>query len=602
MTETLLQVFFDQVQRLGQGRAAMRQKRHGHWHTWSWKEYGEQVIRTAYGLRALGVESGSRIAILAGNGPEWLFADMAVMALGGAAAGIYPNELAQGVEYVTRHCAATVLVVDSPAQLAKTALWRDELPGLRAVVIIHPDLTTPLGGKVLSWEQLLERGAAAYAADGGALERQARQVRAGDLAMLVYTSGTTGPSKGAMYSHSNLLFEARALKEIMDEEGMSTLSFLPLCHIAERLQAELVGILAGTTVNFAESLEKVKDNLLEVRPTVMLAVPRLWEKFYAALQAKFAEATGAKKLLIERTLRVGSQVATLRNAGQAIPLPLLLQWLVLRRLVVDKLKAALGFDRCRLFLSGAAPLNKTIAEFFGALDMDIHEAYGQTECVGVSNLNPRSRVRFGTVGKSITGCAVRIAADGEILVKGPNVFLGYLNDPAGTAEAVDTEGWLHTGDVGEFTSEGYLRITDRKKDIIVTAGGKNVAPQNIEGKLKTYPGISQAVIIGDKMKYLVALITLDPLAAPALCASLGLEPAPVSDLAQVPAVRARVQTYVDAVNATEPQYARIKYFAILPRDLSLEEGEITPSLKVKRRVVQQKHAVLIESMQQAQAD
>jgi len=596
MTDTILRTFFDNVNAIGDERAALRVKKYGAWQDTTWGGYGENVSRAAEGLRALGVGLRSRVAILAENSPEWLYADIATMCLGGAGAGIYPSELPDKVKYLVEHSEARVLVVDSPEQLAKTDGWRDELESLVAVVVIDKIPADSLGGKVISWQQLIDKGAQAYEANPGAVEKEARKIEPDSLAMMVYTSGTTGPPKGAMYSHGNIFYEARVVFDIIGHDAPTTISFLPMCHIAERLQGQLVALLAGATVNFAESVPKLKENLLEVRPTVLLAVPRVWEKFYAGIRGKFDEATGIKAILVKRTMKVGKRVALLRNQGKKPPLLTRLEWKFLSAKVVGALKEALGIDKIQMFVSGAAPLSGTIAEFFGALEVDIHEVYGQTECIGVCTCNPHQRVRFGTVGKPVTGCEVRLAEDGEVLVKGPNVFMGYLKDEAGTAEAIDADEWLHTGDIGQFDAEGYLRITDRKKDIIVTAGGKNVAPQNLENKLKTYPGMSQAVVIGDKRRYLVALVTLDPLATKAFCEAVGISEAPTAELASNEKVRARIQEYIDDVNKDEPRYGAIKYFKILDEDLSIENDEVTPTLKVKRRVVQKRYADQIAAM------
>ena len=581
--QTLVSTFFDQVQRLGHRQVALREKRGGQWRASTWGDYGEAVSRAAEGLRALGVSPGDRVAILSANRPEWLHTDLGAMCLSAAGVGLYPTELPDNLHHIVAHCGAAVLVVDTPAQLARTDGWRDAVDSLRTVVLLEPG-DTPLQGKVTSWEAMLEGGRAAWEADPGRVEREARAIPDDTLAMLVYTSGTTGPSKGAMYSHANLVYEGAVLRDVLaGDAGLTTLSYLPLCHIAERLQAEIVALPAAATVSFAESLDKLRDNLVEVRPTVMLAVPRVWEKFYAAIKARFDEATGLRGLLVRATRSVGAEVAARRNRGEPLPPALALRWAVLRRLVVSKLKAGLGLDRVHLFVSGAAPLAQEIAEFFGSLEMDIHEVYGQTECVGVCTVNPFGRVRFGSVGRPIDGCEVVLAEDGEVLVRGPNVFLGYLRAEEATAGAVDTDGWLHTGDVGELDDEGYLRITDRKKDIIVTAGGKNVAPQDIESRLKTFAGVSQVVVIGDRRPYLVALVALDPAADP-------------------PPSEAQVQGYVDAVNERLHRYAQLKHFRLLPRELTVEDGEMTPTLKVKRRAVQERYAPEIDGLYRAGAE
>ncbi len=438
MARTILRVFFDKVNALGTSRPALRAKRHGEWVAWTWKDYGTHVSLAAEGLRALGVGTGDRVVILSGNRPEWLFADVAAMCLGAAGVGAYPNDLPGNIEYLVAHCRAKVVVVDTLAQLVKTDGWRDRLDHLKAVVVMEPGPDMP-GGKVMSWDDMLQLGKPRHESAPDAVESEARAIPPDHIGMIVYTSGTTGPPKGAMYSHTNILYESEALKQILVREGeiLTTISYLPLCHIAERLQGELVAILAGATVNFAESLDKLKDNLGEVRPTVLLAVPRVWEKFYAAIRGQFEATTGVTRLLVNQARSTGARVAYHRNHGQELPLLLELKWRILRPLVADKLKRALGLDRVSLFLSGAAPLSRVVAEFFGALDMDIHEVYGQTECVGVCTVNPRGGVRFGTVGLPMEGCEVILAPDNEILVRGPNVFVGYLDDLEATREAID---------------------------------------------------------------------------------------------------------------------------------------------------------------------
>ena len=595
MAKTLLSIFFDQVHRFGNKRVALREKRGDEWRDWSWADYGEQVSRVAEGFRALGLGKGSRIAVLAENSPEWLFTDIAAMSIGGASVGVYPTELSENIRYLVEHSGASVLVLDTPEQLAKTDAWRKEIPSLKKVVIIKPHSDTELDDSVITWKELLDSGAGDYEEEPGKVEKEARSQKLDQLAMLVYTSGTTGPPKGAMYSHSNLIYEASAVSHILNMDDLTTISFLPMSHIAEKLQGQLIAILLGGTVNFAESIEKLKDNLVEVRPTCLLCVPRVWEKFHAAITAKFSEATGLKKMLFNMTLSTGRQAVLLRNQGQALPFFKSVRRWLLKQLVVKKLKAAMGLDRCQIYASGAAPLSKKISLFFGSLDIDIHEVYGLTESVGVCTANPIERIRFGTVGIPIEGCKVTIAEDGEICVEGPNVFMGYLNDEAATAEAIE-KGVLKTGDIGEFDEEGYLVITDRKKDIIVTAGGKNVAPQNIENRLKTYPGISQVVVIGDKKRYLTALITLDPSATDKLCIDVGVSPQPPEMLLENKAIRERLQEYIDEINEEEARYAGIKRFSILKHELTADRGEVTPSLKIKRSAVLQNYSHIINAM------
>lgn len=593
---TLLQKFYDQVHRFGATRPALKQKCDGAWRSWSWTEYGEMVGRVAAGLEALGFAAGDKINILSTNRPEWLFADLAAMARGGVSAGIYPNDLPDQVEYIAGHSEARVLFVDTAGQLAKTDSFRDSMTTLEKVVVICPDESVREEGKVIFWETFLANGEGAWEKNAARFEEEARVVDAQTFCMMVYTSGTTGRPKGAMYSHKNIIFEGAELKPFMGTDCLESISFLPLCHIAERLQGEIVAILAGNTVWFAQSIEKLKDNLIEVQPTVLLCVPRLWEKFYAGIQAKFKEATGLKKTMIERTLKVGGEVASYRNSNRPAPPLLHFEWTIWNRLVVSKLKAALGLARCQVFISGAAPLSGEIARFFGALGMDIIEVYGQTECVGVSNANAKGALKYGTVGRKMPHVEVKIAQDGEILVRGDNVFLGYYKAEEATAETI-VDGWLLTGDIGEFDEDGFLKITDRKKDIIVTAGGKNVAPQNIENRLKLFPGLSQAVVLGDKKKFLVALFTLDPLATKELCAASGVpETDDLKTLSKNEKVRELIAGYIDKTNSELARYESIKEFRILDHDFTVESGEITPTMKIKRRVIQKRYEELINSM------
>lgn len=595
--QTILQSFFDRVTKLGDAHVALAAIRGDQWREWTWSEYGERVCSTACAMAEMGFRAGDKVAILAANCPEWLWVDMAAMCLGGAGAGIYPSDLRDQVEYITEHSEARFLFVDSLEQLAKTDSFRSDMDSLTAVVVFHVDeAQLPDDPKVISYDAFLERGRARMESDPGWVEGVARAVEPASFGMMVYTSGTTGRPKGAMYSHRNIIFEAEVIADELGSEGSTTISFLPLCHIAERLQGELVAIYSGNTVKFARSIDTLREDLVTVRPSLLVVVPRLWEKFYAAIRVRQSQMTGVAAWLFGQTLAVGAKVRDLRNRGEAVTGLLAWQWSVLDRLVAQKLKIGLGLDRCVAFASGAAPLSAEISAYFGALGIDIREVYGQTESVGVLTANPEGGVRPGTVGKALPGVELRISEQGEVLARGDLVFLGYYKSPEATAEAIDSQGWLHTGDVGEICDEGYLRITDRLKDIIVTAGGKNVAPQNIENLLKAYPGISQVVVIGDKKPYLVALVTLDESDLERLTEGLPDAGQSVAELATSPAVIERIQGYVDEVNTRLARYETIKYFEMLPRDLSIEEEEITPTLKVKRRVVQRKHAPLIESM------
>jgi long-chain acyl-CoA synthetase len=388
---------------------------------------------------------------------------------------------------------------------------------------------------------------------------------------------------------------AESLAATLQLEGdASSLSFLPLSHIAERLQGEVMAIRMGYAVDMGEGIPQVAKNLLEVEPSLLLCVPRLWEKIYAKIHSNVQDAPPLRRKLFEWATAVGAEAAEVRAQDRPLPLALKVRFDVADRLVLSKLRAAIGMARAERFLSGAAPLSAEIGGFFASLGITIQEAYGQTECAGVCTANNLPRVKFGTVGQPLPGVEVKIAQDGEILVKGPNVFMGYLKQPEATAETV-IDGWLHTGDIGEFDTDGFLRITDRKKDIIVTAGGKNISPQNIENRIKTAPGISQVVVVGDKRKFLSCLVTMDPEAVAEIWEreDWGSPPAEVA-LASDRRVRELVQRAIDHVNGGLASYETVKKFVVLERDFTVEGGELTPSLKVKRRVIQRSHEAIID--------
>eukprot|EP00003_Mantamonas_plastica_P010255 TRINITY_DN1967_c0_g1_i2.p1 TRINITY_DN1967_c0_g1~~TRINITY_DN1967_c0_g1_i2.p1 ORF type:complete len:481 (-),score=159.76 TRINITY_DN1967_c0_g1_i2:409-1851(-) len=450
---------------------------------------------------------------------------------------------------------------------------------------------------VIDYDDFLASGDSIYQKDKRNISKIARNVSPDTFCMMVYTSGTTGKPKGAMYSHKNLMFMSATLADMLGGIDHSiSLSFLPMCHIAERLQGELVAIRMGNTVKFA-SIATIKNDLVEVRPTILLCVPRLWEKFYDGIQTKFAAATGIKKALLDATIQTGLEVSELYNHGNLPTGWLDFKWNLLQFLVVKKLKIALGLDRCHTLISGAAPLAGDIVSFFGALGLHIREVYGQTESTGVLSANPKKGVRAGTVGVPLPGVEVSLDSEtGEILCRGPNVFLGYYKNDQKTQETIDPSRFLHTGDVGKWTEEGYLKITDRLKDIIVTAGGKNVAPQNIEGKLKLFTAVSQACVIGDKRKYLVVLITLDPLYVETLCDNLGIAVRPMEQLIKDPKVIAEVQSYIDQTNSELPRHEQLKKFRLLAKDFSVENGEVTPTLKMKRRVVMALYKDIIDEL------
>jgi long-chain acyl-CoA synthetase len=584
--ETILDVFAAQTSALA-SRPALRRRQGAGWQSLSWRDYAVAVRRTAAGLLALGVRPGDRVALLAANRPEWLFADLGILSIGAVSVPVYPSSIAAQVAHVIGHSGARCAIVEDGAQLDKVSQVRSSCPELEQLV------TMTGGAGAVSWDELWARGDELLRDEPRRFAEARATVSPAGLATIVYTSGTTGPPKGAMLSHHNIVFEADQIaRQVGFAPGEETLSFLPLSHVAERLQGEMVAIRLGFTVSFAQSLETVRDDLPLARPTILTAVPRVWEKIYEAMQAQLAGAPARRRAIFAWALAAGLRRFRATTRRETLgPRQRLLAWLA-DQVVGRAVRRRLGLDRARYLVSGAAPLAPALSEFFGALGMPILEAYGQTECSGVSHGTvPTLGIRPGSVGTKLPDIEVRLADDGEILLRGDNVFLGYYRDDAATRDAIDADGWLRTGDVGVVDADGYLRITDRKKDIIVTAGGKNVAPQEIENRLRAHPGISQAVVLGDRRKHLVALVTLDRQAARR---ALGRDAAP--PLTRDAGVVALVQAAVDAVNRDLSSYEQVKRFALLEGDFSIDSGELTPTLKVRRRVIEERYRPLVDGL------
>jgi long-chain acyl-CoA synthetase len=555
---------------------AYQAKVNGRWQPTTYRTFADQVRTAARALMALGFQRASKVAILGFNRTEWVILDHAAMMAGGAAAGIYTTCSAEEVQYIIHHSEALVVLVEDEGQLAKVKAKRDQMPLLGTIVMMRG--ATATGAGVLTWDDFLAKADAIPEAQ---LDARIDAINDGELATLIYTSGTTGPPKGVMLSHHNLAWTSRALLRLGGtRDGDVSLSYLPLSHIAEQMTTIHMAATAGSTVYFAESLEKIPDNLKEARPTVFFGVPRIWEKFHAALAAKLGEVTGVKKRLVAWARGVCTQVNTLRDRGEPLPRTLELQYRLANRLVISKLKIALGLDRAINLISGAAPIAPDVLAFFASLDLPIREIYGQSEDTGPTSYNLPGRTKIGSVGPPLPGLECKIAEDGEILVRGPNVFMGYYKEPEATAETL-VDGWLCSGDLGAFDKDGFLTITGRKKEIIITAGGKNIAPKNIEAALKQSPLVGEAVVIGDRRKFLTALVTLD------VAAAAKLSPAEA---------RAAVQAQVDEVNQALARVEQVKKFAILDKPFGIDTGELTPTMKIKRKVVAEMYAKQIEAM------
>ncbi len=594
---TVPEAFIKVVLRYDQ-RVAMRKKEYGLWHDISWREYYEKVEKVGAGLISLGLGLGTTAAIIGDNSPEWIFAAMGIQCCGGIAVGIYATNAWPQVEYVVDHSEASFLFVENEEQLDKWLMFKEKTPHLKQVIVWDTKgLRHFKDPMVMTFTELLEVGRKFLGKKPEVFTERSIQVKSGDVAVLIYTSGTTGLPKGAMLTHANLIWMGRAITS--DAFPMSDrdeiLSFLPLCHIFEQLFSILGHITVGYTVNFIESLETVADNMIEVSPTIGHAVPRIWEKYYSAILIRMSDATWLKRRVFGLALKIGRKRAKLMMNFEPVPASLKILYALAYFAVFRKLKERLGFDRIRVAVSGAAPISPDVLAFFQAIGINLIEGYGQTEGTGVTCLSPSGRPKFGTVGPPLPGITIRIAADGEILVKSPGIFKGYFKDAAATAATVK-DGWLYSGDVGELDSDGYLRITDRKKDIIVTAGGKNISPQYIENKLKASIYINDAVVIGDKRKFLSCLIMIDEDNVVKYAQDHKIQFSTYKDLTRDAAINQLIEGEIKLVNENLSRVEQIKKFTILPKKLYEEDGEVTPTMKVKRKFVNEAFADLIEAM------
>ena len=574
------------------GGIAMRKKALGRWRTYTWSEYAERASRIGRGLLELGVETGDRVAIHSENRVAWLLADMGIQGIGAVTVGVYPTSPAAEVEYLLGHSESRVVIVEDQEQLDKTLAVRDQLPELQKIVLVDDTglrgFTDPM---VMTLAELEALG------DQRPHDEFVRLVSRLDetwVAMIVYTSGTTGPPKGAMLTHYNLLASASATARAFGvAAGDEVVSYLPLCHVAERLISVVNAVALGYTVNFPESPNTVPQDLAEIQPTFFLGVPRVWEKYLASVEIRMEDASALKRANYRFWMKQGRKMAAKRlRGGTPGGLRYFLGWLFLYRSIRKKL----GLGRVREAVSGAAPIAPQVLEWFWSIGVPVREGYGQTEGTALGTLNPRRDVRIGTVGKPLVGLEVRIAEDGEILLRSPAVFAGYLKNDRATRDTVDGDGWLHTGDVGVLDDDGYLTITDRKKDIIITAGGKNISPAEIENKLKVSPYIKEAIVLGDRRKYLTALIGIELDTVGNWASKHGVPFTTYGDLARKPEVVALVQSAVDEVNKDLAQVETIKRFELLARELDQEEGELTATQKVKRAAIAKEFSELIEGM------
>ncbi len=576
---------------------AFRTKVGGTWVATPWGDVAAMSDRVAAGLMSLGITRGDRVAIISQTRPEWLLADFGIVCAGGATVTVYPSNLPHECAYILSHSECRAAIVEDVKQLRKLREVAGELPQLAFVVCIDGgDGEAKVGGAdVFSWQGLLARGDGFVKANPSALKARGDEVTGDDTACLIYTSGTTGNPKGVIIPHAAFALGMESVAKSLPayDEGHETLLFLPLAHSFAKLIAA-ASLEIAFVIWFAESLDKLRDNLAEARPTFLAAVPRVFEKIHQGIQNKVHDMPPRRQKIFRWAVAQGVAATSYRERGAAVPALLGLKLKVADRLVFAKLRAVTG-GRVRGMVSGGAPLSPEICRFFHAVGLPIYEGYGLTETNSVTSVNREGRFRIGTVGLAHHGVEIKIADDGEILQRGPTIMRGYYKNPEATAEAIDGEGWFHTGDIGEMDADGFIKITDRKKDILKTSGGKMVSPQNIENELKLSPYISQAVVHGDKRKYLTLLVTLDKEAIEGWAARNGVTGLSWAALCGDARVKALVQGEVDKLNAHRAKFETVKHFAIVPDEFSQETGELTPSLKVKRKFVNEKYKAIFDS-------
>ena len=598
--ETIPELFWQRVNELGD-KPMMRQKDLGIWRAYSWNQVGVIVSEIAAGMVSLGFEPGEVASVLANTSREWVWADLAVQTAGGICNGIYPTDAAPQVQYLCDDSASVYLFVESDEQLDKFLDVRHELPRIRKVVVFNMEGLGELNDpQIISLEQLRDIGRDYLKANAGLVEARRKSRKPADIAILVYTSGTTGRPKGAMITHANLCSVLAGQSGSLFEglpQGGERVALLPLCHIAERMIGEYVPIMRSSVVNFVENPETVFENLREVQPHVFFAVPRVWEKIYSQVRISLSEAGKLQQLAYGWALSVGQEVATAQSQGRAPSGWLALQNKLARFAVMNNVRRMVGLDRVELALTGAAPISPELIRWYQALGIPLREGWGMTETCGGGTVNPRLKSHPGSVGIPGPGIEMRIAPEtNEILLRGPNVILGYLNQPEKTAETIDSDGWLHTGDVGRVDDDGYFYITDRMKDIIITAGGKNVTPSEWENELKFSPFVTDAVVIGDKRSYLTALVMIDQENVEKFAQDRDVPFTNYASLTRAKEVQDLVWSEIENVNKKFARVEQVKKFRLLETQLTAEDEELTPTMKLKRNFVQKKYAEMIESM------
>ncbi len=594
--DTIPKLFRQRVEKYG-NKVALREKDLGIWRSVTWTEYGQKAKEIGMGLISLGLLPGEKVSILSENNKEWLFADLGIISAGGVSSGVYTTDSAKQLEYLLKDSDSKYLIVENDEQLDKALEVREKVPELRKIIVLDMEgLRDFKDDHVISVDELYDRGRIYDEKNPDVWDQRIENVKQEDLVILIYTSGTTGPPKGAMINHRNILFQSQnVLNYLIYGEGDEQLSFLPLCHIAERTFTVFYPLVTGSTINFVEGPDTVFENIQEVSPTIFFAVPRIWEKFYSGITIRLKDASALSRWAYEKAIAIGHQAVEYELANKPVPMGLSLKRWLSSKVVLRNIKILLGLDRIKWAITGAAPISPDLVRWFMALGVDMYEVYGQTENTGTATSNQPGKNKIGTIGPTAPNTEVKISDQGEILLRGPHVFMGYLNKPEKTAETI-INGWLHTGDVGNIDNEGFVKITDRMKDIIITAGGKNITPSEWENQLKFSPYISDAVVIGDKRKFLTCLVMVDQENVEKFAQDANVPFTNYASLCKSKEVVALIGEEVDRVNKNFARVETVKKYRLIDQLLTAEDDELTPTMKLKRSFVNEKYKSLIDAM------
>jgi len=589
--KTICTLFADAARKWGE-RPALHWKKNGDWETLTWSGYRDQVAAVTLGLRSLGFGPGQFGLIMARNAPEHVIADLGIVHAGGAAISVYNTLAPEQVEYVANHSEATVAFVEDEGFLEKFLAIRSSTPHLRHLVLVHG--SAPEG--VMTWESLLARGRELYEADPKSFEHTWRAVGPEDTVSLIYTSGTTGPPKGVVYSHNNILWTLESVQRFWAIEPQVLVSYLPLAHVAERFTSQWRGIALGHEVWLCPDPNLLLQFLVEARPTFFVGVPRVWEKLMAGLQAGIAaEPDESKRKMVQGAVSAAISAYRLRHEGKAVP-PELAAGVEQAQPLFTLLRSKVGLDRCTTAITSTAPCRPEVHEFWAGLGMPLYEVWGMSELTGPATVVPMDDHQAPSIGKPMPGVEVRLGEDGELLVRGGNVMVGYYKEPGKTADMIDKDGWVHSGDIAEPGTNGQFKIVDRKKELIITSAGKNISPANLEALAKSSPIIGQAVAVGDGRNFISVLVVLDPQVAPGWAKARGVAAASMAELAEHPVVVEEIRRALTAGNTHLSRVEQFKRFTILPTEWSPESEELTPTLKLKRRVIHSKYQPQIEAM------